>query len=599
MSISAGESQQQHQHQQTIQLDVSDGSGRTPSRLALSGRHLLIGRSPDAQVHLDRATVSRRHAEITCDPFRRWWVRDLGSRNHTYVNGQLVEEHPLRPGDSLGVGEFTLRVVSLADAPTPVSVAPAPHQQEWATTCVSVAVEPAGTGQDVSRLTEMVPPRIAASHVSALNEFGQQLLRTDAPQERLALLCRLMVRREFHGRWAATLRVRKDQAGAPTAGSAARSQPDAFGSGAGSGAVALCPTAAAEGWENRPMYVSQSVLKALLEKEDPVLASNLPALHNDAAAAQISISPAQMAIAALAAPIRADDGVLDLLYVVMPPECGTGEWLALAALATKQYQQAEEVWAGRAQREAHVAVERELAQARQIQMRLVPTPPSVPGLDLAVGFKPCRWVGGDYVDIVRAADGRLLLTLADVCGKGLSAAMLASSLHTTIRMAVRTGLDLPSLARNLNEHLLETMRNQTFVTMVCALLEPATGRVEFVNAGHPPPMILDGAGGLRELCAEPNFPLGIVAGETFAPCQDQLRAGDLLVFYSDGITDVTNPEGEHLGTEGLREQLRTLWSAGAALPAAELAERFNRALDAVQAESLPMDDRTFLMVKKA
>ena len=564
--------------EQTIQLDVSDASGRS-SRLALAGRHLLVGRSPEAQVHLDRATVSRRHAEITCDPFRRWWVRDLGSRNHTYVNGRLVEEQVIRPGDSIAVGEFTLRVVTLDTPGFALSASSAGPAGDWATTCVSVPVEGEGDGRDVSRLTEIAPPRIAASHVSSLNEFGQQLLRTDSPPERLAMLCRLMVRREFHGRWAAALRIAKDRP---------REQ-----------AATICPAASAEGWEDRAMYVSQSVLKALLEREDAVMASNLPAIRPDAAAAQISISPAQLALSAVAAPIRSDPQTLDLLYVVLPPECGTGEWLALASLATKQYQQAEEVWAGRAQREAHAGIERELEQARVIQMRLVPKPLAVPGVDFAVGFKPCRWIAGDYVDVVRTAQGKLFLTLADVCGKGLPAALVASSLHTTVRLAVRAGMDLASLARYLNEHLLETMHYQTFVTMVCAVLDPETGCFQYINAGHPPPLVLGPGSELRALKAEMNFPLGLSDDDPIQTCEECIQPGQLLVFYSDGIIDLTNPEGKHLGSDGLREQVARLYAAGPDLPAAELAERFSRTLDDVQAGSLPLDDRTFLLVKRA
>src|SRR3982750_1385390 len=86
-----------------------------PFRKSLAGQNLIVGRAKEAQIFLDSRTISRRHAELNCDPFGRWWVRDLGSHNGTLVNGARVTEKILNPGDSIQVGEFTMAVSSVED----------------------------------------------------------------------------------------------------------------------------------------------------------------------------------------------------------------------------------------------------------------------------------------------------------------------------------------------------------------------------------------------------------------------------------------------------------------------------------------------------
>src|SRR5258705_11041006 len=103
---------------QSLTLEISDESGHL-SRQTVSGQRLTIGRSAECQVRLDRTTVSRRHAELFFDPFQRWWIRDLQSRNGTHVNGEAATEKMLAPGDALTVGEFTLRIAGIAATGTP------------------------------------------------------------------------------------------------------------------------------------------------------------------------------------------------------------------------------------------------------------------------------------------------------------------------------------------------------------------------------------------------------------------------------------------------------------------------------------------------
>src|SRR5881394_2049513 len=102
---------------QSLTLEISSEAGQS-SRQTVAGQRLTIGRSADCQIRLDRTTVSRRHAELFLDPFQRWWIRDLKSRNGTQVNGESVSDRALGPGDILTVGEFTLRIAGLGESAT-------------------------------------------------------------------------------------------------------------------------------------------------------------------------------------------------------------------------------------------------------------------------------------------------------------------------------------------------------------------------------------------------------------------------------------------------------------------------------------------------
>ena len=546
-----------------VAIEVSDPSGPV-TKLAVAGQHLVVGRSADTQIRLDRSTVSRRHAELFCDPFHRWWVRDLGSRNGTLVNGQSITDHVIRVGDVIGVGEFLLRVTGLSSQ---AASAEAPPEQHSAGT-VTVSE---GTGQ-ITSLQEHTPPKIASSHLSILNEFGQRLLTLNDIQERLTELCRLLVRDEFRGRCAMVLRVdRADKHASPRVISGTECNPR---------------------WQGWTPYVSRSLLRSLAEKEEPLLASNTPS-PEESYRPELSISPDVMAVAAVACPVRSDPSSIDILYVIVPPECGTSEWLALASLATNQYQQAGLVIAAR----EHAVVERELDKAREIQTRLVPRNVQIPGLDVAISFHPCRWVGGDYVDVVQAPDGRWLLVLADVCGKGLPAALVASSLHTTIRIGVRVGLPLPQVIQQLNAHLLEAFYQQSFVTMVCLLVDPKTGDVECVNAGHPPALLIDPAGNQRSLQCAANLPLGV--GEEVLECERQkIAPGEVLVLYTDGVTDLADTRGERFGTQRFKEHLAGLSASHDYMSCTEFAQRLDGLLDAFGSSALSQDDRTFLVARR-
>jgi serine phosphatase RsbU (regulator of sigma subunit) len=548
-------------------LDIRSGDG-VDRRVALAGAAALIGRAVDSQVLLESTTVSRHHAQLTQDASGRWQIRDLGSRNGTLINGHAIKEQLLRPGDQIQIGSFELTFAAHADAPTHPTL-------------------PASTGlflsDELSRLStlkDLEPPRVAASHLTTLNQLSQALLITPDPRERALKLCQMMTNPQFHGDWAVLLRVTRDTSAEPT--------PEL-----------LCDPqrAATPHALGQMLHVSRSLLRAVARQGEAVLAGNIGS-GGGGADVEMSIAPGAMALAAVGCPLQQDDKALDLLYVTLPPQYGTGEWLALASLAAKQYQQAEQSWAARTRDADHAALERELKGAREIQQRLVPKAEALAafkerGIDVAVGFAPSRWVGGDYVDAMLMKDGRVLLALADVCGHGLAAALVTSAVHTLIHAAVRRGADLLELVDGLNQHLCETLSGDSFVTFIALAVNPADGSMQYANAGHPPPLVVSRSGEVRHLPFGHNPPLGIDA----APIEDrseQLAPGELLAIYSDGLNEQTDGSGAMLGIPALKEKLRTIAISGASAADA-LARQLDEFLAQRRGDRPPNDDQSFLL----
>jgi serine phosphatase RsbU (regulator of sigma subunit) len=541
-------------------LDILAPGGEK-SRVELADERVLVGRSAGAAVRLPSDSVSRRHAELYRDPFGRWWVRDLASRNGTSVNGDVVDERLLAPGDAIGVGEFSLRFASPSLAPSQTS-----------DSSTSVPLLDTAGGK-VNTLHELDAPRIRATHLAALAEFGNRLSRLEEPARRLAELCLLMVNPEFRGRSSIILRTSPARPDDPPI---ALADP-IFGAAA-----------------HRAPYLSRTLLQAVSRRRESVLASNLASGNIDL---EVSISPSIVAMSAVACPLRSDDQALDLLYVELPPECGTAEWLALATLAVDQYVHAEAAWDARRRAQANAAIEAELQKAAELQRRLVPTNIKAPGLDIAVGFQPCRWVGGDYVDVVPLADGRVILAIADVCGKGLAAALSASSLHTIIHSGLGAGLDPARLPAMLNEHLRRVLPPGHFVTFVHAIIDPSVGRITSATFGHPAPRLLDRSLPLRELHTGQNMPMGLGPLD-IEWADDQISPGQLLAMFTDGLFELTDITGKQLGLAALGDLLHAAFTKTPEASADTLAQNVWSGLARFHGQALAGDDRTFLLLQR-
>jgi sigma-B regulation protein RsbU (phosphoserine phosphatase) len=204
---------------------------------------------------------------------------------------------------------------------------------------------------------------------------------------------------------------------------------------------------------------------------------------------------------------------------------------------------------GAAKREAQLA--RDVEIARQVQANLFPRHlPVIPGWEVAAVCRPARTVAGDYYDVVRCANGDLGVALGDVSGKGVGASLLSAGVHAMVRSRLPAReCDLGALMQDLNTHLLESSADEMFATVVLARITPADGRVTYVNAGHPPPLLV-GAGGEQWL--DESGPLaGVIPQARYVLGEVRLEPGDLLMIYSDGVTEAERAGGEFFGLDRL------------------------------------------------
>jgi serine phosphatase RsbU (regulator of sigma subunit) len=239
-------------------------------------------------------------------------------------------------------------------------------------------------------------------------------------------------------------------------------------------------------------------------------------------------------------------------------------------------------------------LESELELARRIQQRLLPAePPSIPGLEIAGRSEPAREVGGDYYDHFDLGQGRVLLVIADVSGKGVPAALLMSGFRASLMSQDAQSLGPERLAERVNEFLHRSVETGKFVTAFLGFVDAASGRIVYANAGHNPPVLLRKDGRVEWLAAG-GVVLGIMPHFRFESGEATIEPGDLLALYTDGVTEGQNAAGELWGDDRLIEALRRL----AARPAAEAAEALVREVRAFEGEAGAADDVTVLMARR-
>src|SRR5437899_4027881 len=239
-------------------------------------------------------------------------------------------------------------------------------------------------------------------------------------------------------------------------------------------------------------------------------------------------------------------------------------------------------------------LERELERASEIQQRFQPTaPPTVSGYELQGISFPCYEIGGDYYDFIQRDDGRLVVALGDVSGKGTAAALLMSSLHAAIHAQASSHDSLVDMICAVNRYLADNIPANRFVTLFCAELDPDSGALSFLNAGHNPPLIIHSAGTVEQL-ASGGLPLGIKADADYREGRTQLQHGDVLVIYSDGVTEATSPTGEEFGPTRLYEVVSRNIDASAA----GIRDRIESALTKFAQGTQAADDITLVIVKR-
>jgi phosphoserine phosphatase RsbU/P len=253
---------------------------------------------------------------------------------------------------------------------------------------------------------------------------------------------------------------------------------------------------------------------------------------------------------------------------------------------------AEQIMLRRSQRE-------EMANAAAIQRAMLPAALPVDfakgRFDIHAEMRPAREVGGDLYDVFALDGERLVITIGDVSGKGVPASLFMAVTQTVIRLVVREGYDLRTEIERANELLVANNREMMFATLFCGVLDASSGTLTYCNCGHNPPVAVRVADGRCErLCAN-SPPLGIEKGITYQAESLTLAAGDVVLLYTDGVTEAQNSEGMQFGMERLEQVMMP----ARMVSAREAVERVMQRVTEFSEGTSQFDDITCVAVKRS
>jgi sigma-B regulation protein RsbU (phosphoserine phosphatase) len=476
---------------------LSGNHGTTPLRFPLRQGTQVVGRTRESDITIVDAAISRRHAEVSLDG-ERVVLKDLGSLNGTLVNGApLTGEIVLKPGDQVRFGQVTLVLGGGDDRP----LSPNFGEERTGATLTTTFAEIR------NRAERSRSDRILA----ALAEAGQVLSRRMEPEEVYGKVLDLLER---------VLDASRILVLEPEPGGSHR--------------------VAASRVKNRdtdePLKMSRTMLRDILVDGRSFLTTD--ASRDAQWNARESIVGLGVQ-SAMGAPLFDDDRILGAIYVDSFSAVGTYSAEDLSMLTLLAHMTAVKVTNSRLEKEEEALAElrQELTLATRIQTNLLPK--EIPPLDGYAVFahqSPCQAVGGDLYDVRPGPDGKMWLVLGDVTGHGIGAALLMSSAMAGVSILAGQCSEPGELVRRLQAHMERTVEMGQYLTLFVGLLDPAAGRLEYVNAGHVPPILIGPAG--RRTLDGTGFPVALLPGGTgqkTAECV--LEPGSTLLVFSDGVSE--------------------------------------------------------------
>jgi serine phosphatase RsbU (regulator of sigma subunit) len=541
--------------------------GGTLRQEPLTGPAVRIGRGLENEISISDPSVSRQHAILEAVT-GGYTIRDLGSRNGVLVNGRRIDGPTfIGAHDEIQLGDVILKLqggpeVTLSDAPLDRNdttyIAYDPELKLSTTVLLAPEGEesPDRPGPEalMTFLQEMTNVVLAARPTDeVLEEIVRQLLTILPQADRACLIL-------YEGATAdLTPRVARHRSG-----KAAR------------------------------MVVSRTIVRRVVETLDSVLSENAQEDQRFAGTKSLVV---QGTFSVMCVPLAVEGKAIGALYVdtlfphkrFKPDELRFFSTLGnLAAGHIHRQQLLEEAIQNRAR-------ERELEQAAATQRRLLAVPPvDRKGYRFHVTHRPCLEVGGDYMDLIDCGDGGVFLAIGDVCGKGLGAALLLSTVQATVRAEVRAGGGPRTIGQRVNAHLFASTEPDKFVTLFLAHLDPASGRLTYANAGHDPPILLRAGTDAYEQLGATGLIAGIMDDAPLDEATIDLRPGDLLFAYTDGLREAQAPGGEEFGEERLIASLRVHRD----LPAEELATVLDQEVLRFSGGAEQQDDMTQLLVQR-
>jgi len=536
--------------------------------IRLNASPFIMGRSEVVSLPMPSDTMlSRQHCSFEWNA-GAWIVRDLGSKNGTTVNGNnLIREHRLFPGDRIVAGRQILEF----EVNKTTSPKPAPSPLEFVEDDAGTPMRPDST----------FIIRLDSANFSA-KPVGAPTLELERANRRMDALVRagreLASFKPIESLFDITLELALD------AVSAKRGVLMTLENG-----ELITKANKGDGFR-----VSSAVRDKVMRERASLLVQDVAA---DSFLKSSQTIVQQKIKSLMAVPLQTESQVIGILYVDTPNILHPFDAEALSLLTVFANIAAIRIEHARLVEVEHVerVLAHDLEQAADIQRGLFPqAPPVLPGLELSGRSLPCRSVGGDYFDYIPMADGRVLVVVADVSGKGLAASLLMSSLQARVHALCELQTDVAKLVSRLNHSIKANTPDNKFITGFFAAIDHTTGEMEYSNAGHNAPVVVRHATGQVELLTAGGPVLGILPNITYAGGRTRLEPGDLLVMYSDGVSEAPNIKDEEFGEEAVGQ----IAAACLGRTADEVLMEIARQLRAFLGECSPTDDVTMVVARK-
>jgi serine phosphatase RsbU (regulator of sigma subunit) len=539
-----------------IRLRVTPPIGE-PFEHLCEGESLTVGRSSKADLVLSDRFLSRQHARFYRDG-DTWVVEDLGSRNTTLLNGRpLATPARLSLGDLVKLSETVISIEGF-DA-----TSSRPKSDSSARTSSSDTIVLRSASELVA-----TAERESTGRLKLLNEVHRALAASLSLEELLeAVLDRTFV---HLGPEEAVIFLKKPHGGLDRA--ASRRLPSARGD----------------------FFFSRSLEQEVAEKGQVALVLDAQTDQRFAAAESILSSGVRSLIAAPLIDSAGSHGMIVLSSRVHVRRFSEQDMELLAALGSvaalriRNLSLAEE---GARRRE----LEKEMALARQIQLMLLPEHlPEIPGYSVFAANDASRAVSGDFYAFQGRDKGdEQVIVIADVSGKGMAASLLAASFDALLIGPIEVGQPPDEICAKTARRLFMKTPPERYVTAFIAAIDPASGRLTYTNAGHNPGLLFRKDGSVERLEAN-GMPLGLFPVVEYDKVETTLGPGELLLLYTDGITEAANPKGDEFGLD----RLQAVAAKYTAEPLVAIAVAIEAAVE-VFADGTPFgDDRTMVLLRR-
>jgi sigma-B regulation protein RsbU (phosphoserine phosphatase) len=518
---------------------------------------LIVGRSSKADLVLSDRFLSRQHARFYRDN-DLWMVEDLGSRNTTLLNGR-----PLAVPGRVSAGDL----VKLSETVISIEGFDASSSRPKAEDSVRTSSSDTIVLRSASELIAAAE-RESAGRLKLLNEVHRALATSGTLEELLeAVLDRTFVHLQPEE---AVIFLKKPYGGLERV--ASRRLPSARGD----------------------FFYSRSLESEVAEKGQAALVLDAQTDARFAAAESIMSSGVRSLMAAPLLDSSGSHGMIVLssrIHVRRFAEQDLELLSALGSVAALRIRNLALAEEGARRRE----LEKEMAIARQIQLALLPDQlPEIPGYSVFAMNDASRAVSGDFYEFQGRDEGdEQVIVIADVSGKGMAASLLAASFDALLMGPIEVGHPPDLLCERVSRRLFMKTPPERYVTAILMALDPGTGRLSYTNAGHNPGLLLRADGTVQRLEAN-GLPLGLFPVVEYEKVEIILGPGDLVLLYTDGITEAANPKGDEYGLDRLQAVV-TKYSQE---PLVALAVAIETAVE-VFVDGTPFgDDRTIVMLRR-